>query len=184
MTPEISHRCVLCGAAIRPGLDSCPNCGQEDFTAPVYAPAEEDAPAPEPTPDEPAAPVYTPAAPPETFPENQDPLAETPLPEPVEAPEPAPPPVTVLSGPPPVYKRRRRYRPPTLSERLAYRLEQLRGASKQASRKVAPAVEQMRDTSNVVLDRAADDPSARFLIIGALLLAVAAFVFFVSFFWG
>ena len=29
-TPEISHRCALCGAAIRIGALSCPNCGQED----------------------------------------------------------------------------------------------------------------------------------------------------------
>jgi hypothetical protein len=199
--PEISHRCALCGAAIRPGAESCPNCGQAEAAgvAPRYEPAPEtqqfaaahadepvnQAPRYEPEPDEPL--IYEPV--PEEAParlEQTTPEVAAP-PQDVAAEQPAPPPaVKVLDGPPPVYKhrRRRRYRPPTLRERLAYRVEQLRGASKDATRKVAPTVEQLRETSNIVLDRASDDPSARFLLIGALLTAIAAFVFAVSFFWG
>jgi hypothetical protein len=205
--PEISHRCALCGASIRPGADSCPNCGQGETVSqpPRYEPApalETPPPAIETVPEETPEIIETveedaPELPDEeAAPEQFAPLIEeeieTPAPvlaEPppaVAAAQPAPPVIKVLDGPPPVYKkrRRRRYQPPTMKERLAYRVEQLQGASKEATRKVAPTVEQLRETSNTVLDRADTDPSARFLIIGALLAAVAAFVFIVSFFWG
>ena len=213
--PEISHRCALCGAAIRVGAQWCPNCGQAETVAgpPRYEPIQVNLTPigaefiPDQPEDRPAeAPHYEPlpavaewensAIPEEetSFDEfveeiPEEPVAETqPLPEAeivnVQEAEPTPA-VKALEGPPPVYKRRRRrQRPPTLKERLAYRVEQLRGASKDATRKVAPKVEQLRETSNIVLDRADTDPSARFLLIGLLLIAIAAFVFIVSFFWG
>ncbi len=207
--PEISHRCALCGAAIRVGAVSCPNCGQDE---PIAAPRYEPAPAIAVTlADEPLEQVSQEVAPPEELaveePETandefvaeadntattaaQDLAPELSIePQTIENPAIAPlapaPTVKILDGPPPVYKRRRRrYQPPTMKERLAHRVEQLRGASKDATRKVAPKVEQLRETSNIVLDRADTDPSARFLLIGALLTAIAAFVFIVSFFWG
>ena len=220
--PEISHRCALCGAAIRPGAASCPNCGQDEtLAAPRYEPALRAVNLPVETPTkiapDAAPPVYAPEEEilyeldeteevlPETetppslseeteFAETVEPLpevADEPPPEVAPAPKmpmyaPSPPSVRALDGPPPVYKKRRRsrYQPPTLKERLAGRVEQLKGASQDATRKVAPTVEQLRETSNTVLDRAAEDPSARFLLVGALLAAVALFVFIATYFWG
>jgi hypothetical protein len=196
------------------GLASCPNCGQDEqiVTPPRYEPlqvsiastpfelalgqAEQlspETPHYDPlgleTEPEASENQMNPESAGEMFAEAEEEaeVAAPSAPEEVAPPavesEPAPV-VKVLNGPPPIYKRRRRHRPPTLKERLAYRLEQLRGASQDATRKVAPKVEQLRETSNIVLDRADTDPSARFLLIGLLLIAIAAFVFFVSFFWG
>ena len=249
-TPEISYRCALCGAAIRPGAQSCPNCGEPEtrpappvtrvippepnvatswlmqpdlgletaapptaeavLVPPVYTPAPTTPPKIAAPPSQTEAPILeippvleeaepddnpmlllkdateevaeeaapnvdeSPALPAEDEPTAEEKLAQ------IKKSTPA---VKVLEGPHKSRKRRRSSRL-TLRERLTGRLAQLRSISLGASLKMAPTVDQLRHTSNAVLDRASDDPSARFLLVGLLLVSVAAFVFFVTFFMG
>jgi hypothetical protein len=128
-----------------------------------------------------AAAVVPDVAQPEMLPDVEDLSAE----EKLALIKKATPAVKVLDGPyPRRRKRHRRAGSVTLKDRLAGGLDQLRDVSTGASRKVAPTVDQLRYTSNAVLDRASEDPSARFLVVGTLLVGVAAFVFFVTFFMG
>jgi hypothetical protein len=46
--------------------------------------------------------------------------------------------------------------------------------------KVAPRVEKLRQTSSVVLDEAADDPSLRFVLIAVVLFILSLVLFFIS----
>lgn len=98
------------------------------------------------------------------------------------------PPVTVLTPSPAPRRRRRsshrRYGPPTFRERLTGYAYWLRDSLAGLSQKFAPTMTNMRRTSNIMLDRASDDPSARFAAISLALIVVAALVWLISFFLG
>ncbi len=168
MQPEISRRCTSCGAAVRANATFCPQCGkpqgQQPAAAPEPGPASEEA-----APD--AGPIN-----------DIGPAREN------SAPAPLPSSRVVVTGEQPQPQRRA---PLESSEEAAgggdgsragrQRLERARAVARGAmEEKVAPRVEKLRQTSSVVLDEAADDPSLRFVLIAAVLFIAALVLFLIS----
>jgi hypothetical protein len=66
-------------------------------------------------------------------------------------------------------------------ERARAKLQRARAVARGAmEEKVAPRVEKLRQTSSVVLDGAADDPSLRFVLIAAFLFILFLVLFFIT----
>jgi hypothetical protein len=66
-------------------------------------------------------------------------------------------------------------------ERGRAKLQRARAVARGAmEEKVAPRVEKLRQTSSVVLDEAADDPSLRFVLIAVVIFIIFLVLFFIS----
>jgi cobalamin biosynthesis Mg chelatase CobN len=178
MQPEISRRCTACGAAIRANATFCQQCGK-----PVRGSegaSEPDGQRQPPQPPQQQEPVATPErAMGQEAARDIGPAKEGSA----QASSPSPTPRVAVTG----GQQQQRAQAESSAEAEAGergarpRLERARAVARGAmEEKVAPRVEKLRQTSSVVLDEAADDPSLRFVLIAAVLFIAALVLFFIS----
>ncbi|HYE13203.1 MAG TPA: zinc ribbon domain-containing protein [Pyrinomonadaceae bacterium] len=179
MFPEISRRCLSCGASVRPSARFCPQCGEEfgeaeqartgegDGARGASAPPNE-LPPPPPT-REAEAPRFS-APPAREF----HSFLQSVEGQPAGAAEP----LTATTTPTP---RPAAQQPPADAQPAGQQAgEGVRGRVARVKENIRPRVERMRDEALVVLEETPDDSGLRFIIIAAALFLVFLFFLFLS----
>lgn len=147
--PEIARRCRACGASVRAGAQSCPQCGQAVIKSTVSVHSMADSREP---PGHPKANVEDSARRTSAVPEQK-----------IEPPSAVANPAASANGllaPDPVPSRA------TIRDERATRRPQHAATVDNSS---LPRVEKLRQASIDMLDEAADDPSLRFVLISVTL---------------
>ena len=203
--PEISRRCLSCGAAVRAGSRFCPQCGQglEAEAHPGASGGLEGAPVPPttelslppnvppPTREPPPTNEWTPPAewtpPTREFAAFEQSTGAAPAPA---APPPEPTPVAVAAalGPEPAgvgAPRSHEGAGPASAEAGeevadAGRAGDLRGRVARVREGTRARVGRMREEAIVVLEETPDDPGLRFVLVAALLFVVFLVLLFLS----
>ena len=159
MRPEISRRCKACGASVRESANFCPNCGETLNLAMPGARAAIEIPETELKRLESEL--------------NVDPFASA-----AEAFEP-PPDVTFKENPSSTDTtgkdgpRSKVVAYSSTRDKARPRKQSMTAAARDAVEdSLIPRMERLRQTSAVVLDEAADDPSLRFVLIAAVLFLI------------
>jgi len=161
--PEISHRCLACGAAIRTHAQFCPQCGK-----PLKKTSSDALPAAKASELQPSGRIdrelkTTPLAPTQTMiePAPQDAASSAESQSAIEAAPEAP--------------------HAAQDEKHAKKSRVKQAARGVVQENVRPRVEKLRKASNVVLEEAAIDPSLRFILIAVLIFIVFITLLLLSF---
>lgn len=151
MQPEISRRCLSCGASLRSEAMFCPECGQANSVAP----AEDQSPRDQ-------SPAETPAPPPHVNFASESPATEAAQAKPVI--------VETLATP------AERQKGGAARETLHRASAAARGAIEDNVKRV----EKIRHVSTVVLEEASYDASLRFVLVALALFLLVAVLLLVS----
>ncbi|MBV9924466.1 MAG: zinc ribbon domain-containing protein [Acidobacteria bacterium] len=171
--PEISRRCLSCGAAVRAGARFCPQCG-EPFSEEAEAQGAEAPRAAVPPTGEHARPAASqPPATKDWTPPTKESAASGPMPAPAAA-EPAPPPV----GEPAAASEEAA--PAAADANEAGRAGDLRGRVARVREGTKARVGRMREEAIVVLEETPDDSGLRFVVVAAALFILSLVLLFLS----
>jgi hypothetical protein len=160
--PEISHRCMACGAAIRSRAQFCPQCGK-----PLKKASSDALPAAKASEAQPSGRIDREL--------KTTPLAPTPTmiePQPQDASSSAESQTAIEAAPEPRAVKDEKHA-------KKHRVKQATRGVVQEN--VRPRVEKLRKASNVVIEEVAIDPSLRFILIAVLIFIIFITLLLLSF---